>query len=158
MSSDHTSNDDDEMEDTNSKTKKHDDFLLTEYASITQAYFNTTTTIATFFKNYLVIVGLPITVLGYLLTQAGKGGPVPSIPDHLSPLVPGGACIISLLGLFVMVFVVNLRLDALLYARTVNGIRMHFYERSESKYPEELRMRVLPRSVHQPRYFRLYRK
>jgi uncharacterized HAD superfamily protein len=135
------------------KSKKYEDFLLAEYGSITQAYFNTTTTIATFFRNYLVIVGLPIPIFAFLLTQLSRGGNLPTIPEDLSPFIPGLACMIGMLGLFVMLYVVNLRLDALLYARAVNGIRKHFYDRSGTEYPEELRLRVLPRSIHQPRYF-----
>lgn len=154
MSGDVLADDDDEGEAADAKPpKKHDDFLLAEYGSIAQAYFNSTTTIATFFKNYLVIVGLPIPVFVFLLTQLGKGGPIPSIPDELSPLVPVLGGFIGLLGLCVMLYVVNIRLDALLYARTVNGIRRYFYDRSDIPFPEELRTRVLPRSTFQPRYF-----
>jgi uncharacterized HAD superfamily protein len=146
--------DDEDGESTDAKKKKHDDFLLAEYSSITQAYFNTTTTIATFFRNYLLIVGLPVPVLGFLLTQFTKaGGTLPPIPDEIAFLIPLIGCVIGVLGLCVMVFIVNLRLDAILYARTVNGIRKRFYDESGLTYPDELRIRVLPRSVYQPRYF-----
>jgi uncharacterized HAD superfamily protein len=153
MNTDILQDDDEDGESPNAKAKKHDEFLLAEYSSIAQAYFNTTTTISTFFKNYLVIVGLPIPVFVFLLTQLSKGGVIPSIPNELSPLVPGTGGLIWLLGLCVMLYVVNLRLDALLYARTINGIRRHFYDRSGIHYPEELKTRVLPRSTFQPRYF-----
>jgi hypothetical protein len=153
MSGDIIPDDDENGESPDSKAKKHDDFLLAEYSSIAQAYFNTTTTIATFFKNYLVIVGLPIPIFVFLLTQLSRGGTLPKLPDELAPLIPVIAGLIGLLGLCVMIYIVNLRLDALLYARTVNGIRRHFYEHSDMKFRDELRTRVLPRSALQPRYF-----
>src|SRR4029077_2541774 len=59
----------------------------------------------------------------------------------------------GLIGLFVMVFIINLRLDALLYARTVNGLRNKFCNDSGLTIAEELPFRVLPLSIHQPRYF-----
>lgn len=145
--------DDDDAESASDKAKRSDDFLLAEYGSITQAYFNTTTAIATFFKNYLIIVGLPIPVFVFLLTQSTRNGALPEIPDNLVFFIPTIGVLIGVLGLFVMIFVVNLRLDALLYARTVNGLRRYFYDRSAIEYPEELQMRVLPRSIHLPRYF-----
>src|SRR5438270_13853062 len=112
MNGDTGLDDDDDADSAERKTKKYEDFLLAEYGSITQAYFNTTTTIATFFRNYLVIVGLPIPIFAFLLTQLSRGGNLPTIPEDLSPFIPGFACMIGVLGLFVMLYVVNLRLDA----------------------------------------------
>src|SRR5262249_40427640 len=109
MNGDQFTDENDDSEGKDEKSKKHDDFLLAEYSSITQAYFNTTTTIATFFRNYLVIVGLPIPILAFLLTQLSRGGTLPAIPEDLSPFVPALACLIGVLGLCVMVFIVNLR-------------------------------------------------
>ena len=52
-----------------------------------------------------------------------------------------------------MVYVVNLRLDSLLYARTVNGLRDHSARKSRLPADELRRVLVLPRSVGLPRYF-----
>jgi uncharacterized HAD superfamily protein len=149
---------DDEDADLKEKKKKHEEFLLAEYSSIAQAYFNTISTIATFFRNYLVIVGLPIPILGFILTQLskpstpGQSNPF-SIPPELTFLVPLTGVAIWALGFCLMIYVVNLRLDALLYARTVNGVRKYFYDKSPIDYPKELKMRVLPRTPTQPRYY-----
>ncbi|MCE9565962.1 MAG: hypothetical protein K8U57_28395 [Planctomycetes bacterium] len=142
--------------------KKHEDFLLAEYSSITTAYSNTISTIATFFRNYLVIVGLPIPILGFVLTQLSKpGAPGQAATISLSTdmyfLVPLAGFVIGAIGFCLMIYVVNLRLDALLYARTVNGVRKYFYDKSPLEYEKELQMRVLPRTVTQPRYLeRMY--
>ena len=149
---------DDEDGDLKEKKAKHEEFLLAEYSSIAQAYFNTTSTIATFFRNYLVIVGLPIPILGFILTQlskprgAGQNNPL-TISPELTFLVPLTGIAIWFLGFCLMLYVVNLRLDALLYARTVNGLRRYFYDKSPINYPKELQMRVLPRTPTQPRYY-----
>jgi hypothetical protein len=149
--------DEDEDADLKEQKKKHEDFLLAEYSSIATAYSNTISTIATFFRNYLVIVGLPVPVLGFILTQLSKPGqpnqPASiSLPTDLAFLVPLIGLVIGMLGFCLMVYVINLRLDALLYARTVNGIRKYFYDKSPLDYSAELQMRVLPRTPTQPRY------
>ena len=154
--------DEDEDADFKEQKKKHEDFLLAEYSSITTAYSNTISTIATFFRNYLVIVGLPIPILGFVLTQLSKPGSpgqpaTVTLPPDLQFLVPLSGVVIGSLGFCLMIYVVNLRLDALLYARTVNGIRKYFYDKSPLDYEKELQMRVLPRTVTQPRYLeRMY--
>ena len=150
--------DDDEEAETKEKKKKYDEFLLAEYSSIAQSYSNTISTIATFFRSYLVIVGLPIPILGFVLTQlskpptTGQANPI-AIPSELTFFVPLIACGIWLLGFCLMLYVVNLRLDALLYAHTVNGIRRFFYDKSNLEYADELKIRVLPRTPTQPRYY-----
>lgn len=145
--------DEDEDADSKEQKKKHEDFLLAEYNNIAAAYFNTVTTIAAFFRNYLVVVGLPIPILGFVLTQLTKSDATFSLPPGLAFMVLVFGAAIGCLGLGLMLYVVNLRLDALLYARTVNGIRKYFYDKSPEEYHSELQMRVLPRSVTQPRYW-----
>jgi hypothetical protein len=60
--------------------------------------------------------------------------------------------LISLIGLGVFMYILNLRLDAILYARAVNGIRKHFYDESTIDIDRKLRMRTLPQSPHLPHY------
>ena len=42
-------------------------FLLSEYSNIAEAHFKTIETISTFFKHYLVIMSIPITILIILI-------------------------------------------------------------------------------------------
>jgi len=61
-------------EDTQSKlpdTPEKSDFkeyLLSEYSNIAQAHFKTIDTISTFFRNYLVIVSIPISLIAVLVS------------------------------------------------------------------------------------------
>jgi uncharacterized HAD superfamily protein len=134
---------------------KYEEFLLKEYDNIAQAHFNTVSTISTFFKHYLLVVSLPIPLLAWVLksgTDSTGKGPA-SVLDDLGLGVPLGAILIAVIGFCVMCYIANLRFDAILYARTVNGIRKYFAGRSGVPFEEEFRVRVLPRSTHQPRYF-----
>jgi uncharacterized HAD superfamily protein len=135
------------------KTSKYDDFMLAEYNNIAQAHFNTMTAIATFFRNYLTFVGLPIPILVGVLTKVGPDGTGALSLGKLEVAVPLGATLIGLIGICVMIYIVNLRCDALLYARTVNGIRHKFYSDSRMRLEDEMVVRVLPRSTRQPSYF-----
>jgi hypothetical protein len=61
--------------------------------------------------------------------------------------------IVGLVGLLVLGYLANLRLDAILYARQVNGVRHYFYCQSPAGGAQESTIRVLPRSINQPPYF-----
>jgi len=134
--------------------RRYEEFLLHEYDNIAQAHFNTVNTIATFFKHYLLIVSLPIPLLAWVLKPA-EGAATTALGPILQKLgivVPLGAILIGVIGFLVMCYIANLRFDAILYARTVNGIRKYFSSRSTVPFEEEFRVRVLPRSTYQPRY------
>ncbi|MBI4256855.1 hypothetical protein HY626_02250 [Candidatus Uhrbacteria bacterium] len=59
---------------------------------------------------------------------------------------------VTLIGLSVLGYIVNLRCDALLYARTVNGIRKYFSELSRLSIDDLNRILALPRSIQFPLY------
>ncbi len=141
-------------EDAKTSKKKYDDFMLAEYTTIAQAYFNTVNSIGTFFRSYLTFVGLPIPLLVAVLTQITRtdAGSKPSLGPFASA-VPAGGTTIAVLGFFVMWYVINLRLDALLYARAVNGVRKYFYNSPRLDLAAEASFRVLPTSTSFPRYF-----
>ena len=63
---------------------------------------------------------------------------------------------VALLGLLVLGYVINLRCDAVLYARTVNGLRRYFYEGGPLDLESEQRYRVLPKRTQVPRYLESY--
>ncbi len=60
---------------------------------------------------------------------------------------------IGLVGALVTAYLVNLRLDVLLYARTVNGIRGYFTEGSGLKRTAVVKHVVLPSSTAAPAYW-----
>ena len=55
-----------------------------------------------------------------------------------------------------MWYIINLRLDALLYARTVNSIRKFFYDRAQIGFFYKQRLRTLPQNAYQPAYLEVY--
>lgn len=126
------------------------EYLLSEYSNIAQAHFKTVDTISTFFRNYLIIVSIPISLIAILVSIfAGS-----VLKDILLIRIPLSAILltVSLAGVGVLFYIINLRMDAILYARTINGIRKHFYDKSELDINIKLRTRVLPQSPHQPAY------
>jgi uncharacterized HAD superfamily protein len=130
-----------------------DDFLLSEYSNIAQAHFKSMETISTFFRYYILILSFPISAFGVFFQI--------SIEKHeilkyiLKYKVPISIVLFSvaLIGFGMFIYILNLRFDALLYARTVNGIRKHFYKKSTSELSYKLRIRVLPQSTQLPNYF-----
>jgi len=129
------------------------EYLLAEYQYLAQAHFNTINTISEFFKQYILIVSLPISLAVVFLKPAElrTSGVLEYLQSHPSfPLIL--LLLIVAVGLGVLGYVVNLRFDALLYARSVNGIRKSFYKASGLNIEDELRFRVLPISTHLPKY------
>ena len=79
----------------------------------------------------------------------------PAIETFLeqNPLLPASLLtIIAVVGLLVLGYIINIRYDTLLYARTVNGIRKYFYQRSGISIEEEIHIRTLPRTTGLPLY------
>lgn len=126
----------------------YEKFLISEYDNIAKAHFNTVNSISSFFKHYLLILSLPLPLLAAIMSLS-KTNPFSNVPIAL----PFIATTIALTGLFVVGYVINLRHDAILYARTINGLRSYFTEVSGLTYREESRIRVLPRSSSMPKYF-----
>jgi len=127
------------------------EYLLTEYSNIAEAHFKTIDTISTFFRNYLVIVSIPISLIAILASVFAGSEAVQAI---FSIRVPLSIILlaVALAGIGVLLYIVNLRMDAILYARTINGIRKYFYDVSGEDINLRLRTRVLPQSPHLPAY------
>ena len=128
-------------------------FLLSEYSNIAQAHFKTTETISAFLKHYLTIISAPIAILGIVVSIGSARGFDPSalgiVPTGVSVLF----IVISFVGVSVLAYVVNLRMDAILYARTINGIRKYFYDQERRLgLAAKSKVRVLPQSPVLPRY------
>jgi uncharacterized HAD superfamily protein len=129
------------------------DFLLAEYNNIAQAHFKTVDSLSSFINHYVLIASVPVSILVVTLNldQTKAGGVMSSLLAE--PLVPAVfLSVIALVGLMILAYVTNVRCDAILYARTVNGIRRHFFETSELSLQDELQLRSLPRTNSRPRY------
>lgn len=133
--------------------KEFKDFSLAEYNNIAQAHFKSIETISTFFRYYLLIMSIPLSAIA-IISRIGpsKTQLISVISQYKLPLsiVLFG---ISLIGFGVFCYIVNLRLDAVLYARVVNGIRKFFYDNFEEDINLKLRWKVLLQSPQLPPYF-----
>jgi len=130
--------------------KEYAKFLLAEYNNIAKALFNTGTGITRFFQFYLLILTIPITLAGAIVKDYSDvrhllGSPV-------APLLALPLFVIALVGFCVMAYVTNLRMDVILYSRTVNGIRRHFANRSGLPLDHLQTTLALPRTIDRPSY------
>ena len=127
-------------------------FLLAEYDNIAQAHFNMVSTISSFFQYYILILSA-VVVLGKVGDWYRYRDDIAKLLTHNSVSVGVTSLAVFLALLGVAGYIINLRSDALLYARTVNGIRKFFMNRAEEIHlSDEFRIRVLPRSTFFPRY------
>lgn len=121
------------------------EFLLREYEEVAGAHFKTLESISAFFKNYIVIMSLPAAIFSYFFSK-----------DNFSNfnylLLSIAFLAFSIIGMGVCLYVINLRLDAILYARTVNGIRRFFYNSAEIDTLQKIKIRTLPASTLTPAY------
>lgn len=129
-----------------SKYEGNEAFMLEEYKNLSEAHYNTTESISNFFKHYLLIVSVPITLLSLSEKFLDKGKGLQVFPIGIVCLL------ISLVGFFVCAYVINLRCDAILYARAVNGLRNYFIEKAKIPYYNDRLYRVLPRNKELPAY------
>lgn len=135
-----------------SNDKVFNGFLHQEYSHIADAHFKTNESISAFFKHFLVIMSIPIAIIAYFFSAVKTEAFLTKTFLSLSPIIFSILFVISLIGFFVLLYVVNLRMDAILYARTINGIRKYFYDRAKIDINVKLRMRVLPQTTFEPRY------
>ena len=138
----------------NTNDSNFENFLLSEYDSISQAHFNTVNTISAFFKYYLLVISLPFPIFAFLtnLSNTQGLGALLNLLEKADLIFPIAATAIALVGLCVMIYISNLRLDAILYARNINGIRKYFYKKSGLSFDEENNIRVLPKNIFVPHY------
>ncbi len=129
--------------------QEFDKFQLEEYKNISQAHFKTIETISIFFRYYLLIMSIPIIIAGFFVK-----------PEALEIYVEGYyqifallLIIISLLGCGMLGWVIILRMDGVLYARTVNGVRKYFYNKINKNFERIINTKVLPHATTRPPYF-----
>jgi hypothetical protein len=105
-------------------------------------------------------VGLPVTVLAAVL-KIGNGQKLISIA-HLPDLVSGVLVVVALLGFFVTLTILSMRLEMILYARTINGVRRYFGVLDQKANAEASEFRLadyftLPTSDALPPFFEAWR-
>lgn len=128
------------------------EYLGTEYRHIAEAHFRTIEAISSFFRYYLLIMSLPITLLALSIGISSQSEKILEAILGLGPLLSAVLIVISGVGFCVLIYIINLRMDAVLYARTINSIRKHFYDEPAMDINRKLRMRILPQTHSQPPY------
>ena len=110
--------------------KDASDFMIQEYEQIADAYFGLRDQVNDWFKSYLSLIGLPITVLVAVLKLVG--GELPISISRLPDIVAGLLILVAALGFFVTLSIIAMRMEMILYARTINGVRRYFAELDRS--------------------------
>jgi uncharacterized HAD superfamily protein len=59
---------------------------------------------------------------------------------------------VGIVGSCMVAYIINLKMDVVLYARVVNSLRKYFYDGFESSHSNKLLMRQLPQSAYVPAY------
>lgn len=132
------------------------DFLLAEYKNIAEAYFNAHEITAKWFKFYLLIIASPFSIIVFLYHNVKSEFNVFNLSSTVSLLL----IVIGIISMLISFIIINSRLDASLYARTVNGIRKYFVNQSKvnkGKIKQTLLVDdylVLPTDMNHPRFIK----
>jgi len=129
-------------------------FLLKEYSNISNAHFKAIESISSFFRYYLLIMTIPISVSIIIFKLHGNYYTLTSFISEYQIIVILISTCIAFIGVGMLSYIINLRMDTILYARTVNSIRKYFYDdEKDIDLSIKLRMRTLPQSPWLPHYF-----
>lgn len=140
--------------------KDGSDFMLEEYDKIASAYFGLRDQINEWFKAYLALVGLPLTVLAAVL-KLGDGQGSISL-SQLPDVVAGLLVTVAVLGFFVALSIIAMRMEMILYARTINGVRRYFADLDQQASAPDNSLRlaqflILPTSDAVPPFYEAWR-
>ena len=131
-----------------------DEFQLEEYKNISNSHFESIKQVSVFFRYYLLILAAPIVVFNFISNS--QGGIQSFLGGKQAPIYYDIAfsylVLVSLIGLFIFFYVVNLRHDAILYAKSVNKVRRYFYENSSLLIDEYEQYLTLPIVSTEPKY------
>lgn len=144
---------------TNSSPKMNkdaSDFMFQEYDKIASAYFGLRDQINEWFKAYITLIGLPLTVLAavFRITNGSIDVSVTALPDFISWVM----ILVAFLGLFVILSIVSMRMEMILYARTINDVRRYFVKLDTASEQEQSKEKlsaylILPISDTKPPFF-----
>jgi hypothetical protein len=132
-----------------------DEFMLKEYESIASAHFDSQSGLRQQFRFYLLIVAVPLTILGLAFKDRAASELVHLSMSDLPPLLSGVFLGIGFLGIFLLLSMIHTALDATLYARTVNGVRAYFVDRSGAIDIDLGKYLKMPTNQNRPAYFHI---
>lgn len=120
-------------------------FYEKEYDTLSNAHFQAAQRITTFFQYALVILAAPITKIGL------NKGTTQIIIDQ--PAINMICTAISLVGLFIVMYLGQLRTEVLMYARCINTIRKLFYNQNRNEQAFYNEYSVLSTHKRKPKYW-----
>lgn len=129
--------------------EEFDAFQLEEYKNISQAHFKTIETISIFFRHYLLVMSIPIIGAGFFV-QVRE--PTKYFAQYYQ-IFASILIIIAAIGVCMLGYIIVLRMDGVLYARTVNGIRKYFYNKTNKDFESIIKTKVLPYATTRPPYY-----
>jgi len=140
--------------------KDASEFMIQEYDRISAAYFGLRDQVNEMFKAYLTLIGFPLTVLAAVI-KLGEDKQVISVGD-LPDVVSGLMIVVALLGFFAALMIISMRMEMILYARTINGVRRYFAQLdivcpAATAHPSLVEHLVLPTSDAMPPFFESWR-
>lgn len=122
------------------KPKQHEvEFMMKEYAGISKALGDLYYVILKVFHFYLLIAAFPFSIIAILFRDSpDKFQLISNMPQPIAFLF----LIISFLGFMSTLAMIHLRMEQILYARTINCIRRYFYDLSKKKIAPYLSLPV----------------
>jgi hypothetical protein len=105
------------------------DFMLKEYEIISSAFFDLSKQKTEMFRFYLILVTIPVTLIAAIIGLENQTLSFFALPD----LVILVLLAVSVAGLLMTALIVDLRFEAIAYAKTVNLTRRFFVD-NDKKY------------------------
>lgn len=108
---------------------KSSDFMLKEYEIIASAFFDLSKQKTEMFRFYLILVTIPVTLIAAIIGLENQILNFFALPDLIVLVLLA----ISLAGLLMTALIVDLRFEAIAYAKTVNLSRRFFVDNDADK-------------------------
>jgi hypothetical protein len=128
------------------------EFQKLEYEKIADAHFKALEAISFFFRYYLLVMSVPLSILAVLFGIAGRGSDFEKAAVSLLGLASIFFIVVGVVGFCMMMYIINMKMDVVLYSRVVNSIRKFFYDEHDADHTNKLLMRQLPQSAFFPSY------
>jgi hypothetical protein len=106
------------------------EFFKQEYMGISKAFGDLYNVILKVFNLYLFLTAVPFTVAAIIYKSADSIVDPWNLPFSISALL----FLVSLLGLLTVFSMIHLRMEQILYAKTINCIRRFFWETELDSY------------------------
>lgn len=125
------------------------EFMKQEYTGICQAFGDLYNVILKVFNFYLLLASVPFTLAAIIYKTLPTQFDLKDLPMPMSVLFPA----VSIIGLFTTFSMIHLRMEQVLYARTVNCIRRYFCETDTSRAKTIDNYLSLPTTDQSPPFF-----